>query len=152
MFTLFRHPASLDIIRAPLADAAASLAVIALPIDRFTLAKRRWRGKAADGREFGFELERPLRHGDAFFATDTHVYRIEQTPEPLLKVALGSANQAAATAWQIGNMHCPIQVAADHLLVEDDPILRQVLEREGVAYETTTGVFQPLGGSSGHRH
>jgi urease accessory protein len=152
MFTLFRNSVSLDIIRAPLADVSSALALVALPIDRFTLAKRRWRGKAADGHEFGFDLERPLRHGDAFFATESHVYRIEQAPEPLLKIALGTAPQSAAAAWQIGNMHFPVQVAVDHLLVEDDPILRQVLEREAIAFEPVTGIFQPLGGAAGHRH
>lgn len=152
MFTLFRNSASLEIIRAPLADVSSALAVVALPIDRFTLAKRRWRGKAADGREFGFDLERPLRHGDAFFANETHVYRIEQAQEALLKIPLGTPTQSAAAAWQIGNMHFPVQVTADHLLAEDDPILRQVLEREGFAYEPVTGIFQPLGGGAGHRH
>jgi urease accessory protein len=152
MFTLFRNSASLDIIRAPLVEVPAALALIPLAIDRFTLAKRRWRGKAADGREFGFDLERPLRHSDAFFATETNIYRIDQAPEPLLKIALGTAAHSAAAAWQIGNMHFPVQTAADHLLVEDDPILRQVLEREAIAFEPVTGIFQPLGGAAGHRH
>jgi len=152
MLGLLRPSGSLAIVRAPLADVAASLTVVVLSIDRFTLAKRRWRGKAVDGREFGFDLEKSLRHGEAFFATDTQVYRIEQAAEPLLRIRLQTPAQSATVAWQIGNMHFPVQVEPDHLMVEDDAILRQVLERERIAFEPITGIFQPLSGASAHRH
>jgi urease accessory protein len=152
MFALFRQSDSLELIRGPRANPSPELPAIELAVDRFTLAKRRWRGQAADGREFGFDLERPLRHGEVFFATNTHSYVIAQTSEPVLLVAFTSPSQAAHTAWQIGNMHFPVEVRADSLLVEDDPILRALLEREGIAFTTTRAIFQPVGGAAAHRH
>ena len=35
-------------------------AIVILTADRATLAKRRWRGVAQDGREFGFDLDHVL--------------------------------------------------------------------------------------------
>ena len=51
-------------------DAAAlstypnSLPQIAIAVDRHKLARRRWRGLAQDGQDFGFDLIEPLQHGD----------------------------------------------------------------------------------------
>lgn len=150
MLAVFRSSTSLEIIRGPLREAAAARPAVALTAARFTLAKRRWRGTAADGREFGFDLERPLRHGDIFFQTESQSYVIAQSAEPVLRIELRSPAEAAATAWQIGNMHFPVEVRDDALLIEDDPVLRQMLERGGIAFTTAQAVFQPLGG--GHRH
>ena len=152
MFALFRHADSLELICGRLASPLTDLPAIELIADRFTLAKRRWRGAAADGHEFGFDLERPLRHQDIFFQTDTHRYVIVQAPEDVLRIAFTDPAQAARAAWQVGNMHFPVAVREDCLFVEDDPILRQLLEREGIAFTTAHAVFQPLGGAAGHRH
>ena len=152
MFALFRHSNSLELIRSRLAPPLPDLPPIELIADRFTLAKRRWRGAAADGREFGFDLERPLRHQDIFFQTDTHRYVIVQAPEDVLRIAFTDPAQAARAAWQVGNMHFAVAVSVDCLFVEDDPILRQLLEREGIAFTAARAIFQPLGGAAGHRH
>ena len=61
-----------------------------------TLAKRRWRGTAIDGAEFGFDLVHPLANGDVFAETETAVYRIAQQPEPVLEIPLESDPAAAA--------------------------------------------------------
>ena len=53
----------MEIIRGALPLPATAFAKISIPIDRYTLAKRRWRGVAEDGREFGFDLEAPLADG-----------------------------------------------------------------------------------------
>jgi urease accessory protein len=152
MFALFRNSPALELVRGPLAEPRPGLPRIELAADRFTLAKRRWRGRAADGREFGFDLARPLRHGDIFFQSDEHSYSVVQDAEPVLRISLTARDEAARVAWTIGNLHFPVEVRADCLLVEDDPTLRSVLEREGVAFATTRVIFQPLGGAMGHHH
>ena len=152
MFALFRQSDSLELIRGPLARPWSELPAVALVADRFTLAKRRWRGAAADGHEFGFDLERPLRHNDIFFQTNTHRYVIVQAPEDVLRIAFTDPAQAARAAWSVGNMHFAVAVREDCLFVEDDPILRQLLERGGIAFTAAHAIFQPLGGASGHRH
>ena len=56
-------------------------ASISLPVERRVLAKRRWRGQAMDGTDFGFDLQAPLRHGICFHAEKEKTYVIEQKPE-----------------------------------------------------------------------
>jgi urease accessory protein len=125
--------------------------LIPLPVDRLTLAKRRWRKTAADGHEFGFDLEHPLSDGDFFFQNAHARYRIEQQPEPVLVVPLGpGAAEAARLGWKIGNLHFPIAITAAAILAPDDPAVRQLLEREGIVHRATPAVFRPLQGSHSH--
>ena len=130
-----------------------TLPSVLLPVDRRTLAKTRWRGVADDGREFGFELAHPLAHGATIFQSDTHCYVIEQRPETLLRVAAHTPEEAARVGWMIGNLHFPAQVRDGAIFVEGDPAVRQMLTREGVLFDETEGVFEPLKASGvGHHH
>ena len=140
------------IIRDALPASDKNLPVIELSADRFTIAKRRWRGVAADGHEFGFDLEHPLSHGETFFQSETYRYCIVQSPESVLRLAITSPAHAAVIGWQIGNLHLRIMVEGDFLMAEDDPAVRHMLEREGIAFAATTAVFQPLAGPARHEH
>ena len=152
MFALFRHAASLELIYGPVAEVSPDLALVTLSVDRFTLARYRWRGAAADGREFGFDLKEPLRHGQTFFQTETERYLIDQTPEPVLCIPLQSSSQGARLGWLIGNMHFTVEVRADAMLVEDSATIRALLTREGVMFSASHERFQPFHGAAGHRH
>ena len=113
--------------------------------------KRRWRGIAADGREFGFDLEHALADGDAFLRDGTKLYVIAQEAEPVLEIALGTDSPTAARlGWLIGNLHFQIEVTKDVVRVADDPALRQLFEREHIPFTTANQVLTPLGG--GHHH
>jgi urease accessory protein len=145
----------MEIIRGALPPPTATLEKIPIPIDRYTLAKRRWRGVAHDGAEFGFDLDSPIADGATVFQSDTAVYVIAQKYEPVLEVqssafAAGKAADAARLGWMIGNLHFQIEVAGDVVRVSDDPAVRQLFEREGIAYTTCKRVFHPLSG--GHHH
>ena len=131
-------------------DAAPAVAVVRIPVDRLTLEKRRWRGVAADGREFGFDLERALNDGEAVLVDGTAVYRVAQKPEQVLRAELGDAPHAARLGWLLGNLHFKIAVAEGGAQVLDDPAVRQLLEREHIRFDCVEAVFQPLGG--GHSH
>lgn len=125
-----------------------------LRVERLTLAKRRWRGVAEDGREFGFVLDRPMVDGEAFFATEAAVYVIAQMAEPVLEIQsshFGTRSaDAARLGWLIGNLHFPLAIDGDTIRVADDPALRQLFEREQIPFTPAIAVFQPLAG--GHRH
>lgn len=141
----------MELITAALPHASElPVAAVPIPADRLTLAKRRWRGVAADGREFGFDLERPLADGDAVFATEAAVYRLAQQPEPVLEIALAGAADAARLGWLLGNLHFRIAVAGGAVRAPNDPAIRQLLEREHIHYHEARAVFQPLSG--GHSH
>jgi urease accessory protein len=122
-----------------------------LRADRLTLAKRRWRGVAEDGTEFGFDLIAPLTHGAAFYASDSRLYSIEQKPEPVLEVALIPKLPAVARlGWTIGNLHFPIQVTDAVVRVPDDSALRALFERQGIPFTVAERVFIPFAKAHSH--
>jgi len=105
---------------------------------------------AEDGREFGFDLEKPLTDGAAVFLAES-LYVIAQKYEPVLEVSLASdAPGAAKMGWMIGNLHFPLEVDGSVVRVADDPALRQLFEREHIVFVACKRVFHPLSG--GHRH
>ncbi len=142
----------MEIIREGVLNADETLARVALRVDRLTLRKRRWRGEAADGTEFGFDLAEPLADGDVFFQSAEARYQLQQEPEPVLAITLGAAADAARLGWNIGNLHFQIAVAADTIQVPDDPALRQMLAREGIEHRAVLAVFRPLVGQHTHEH
>ena len=125
---------------------------VELRVDRLTLAKRRWRSSAADGREFGFDLEQPIGDGVLFFESDSAVYAIAQQAEDLYEIAPGDAAHAARIGWMIGNLHFPIAIEEGSLLAPADPAVLQLLEREHVRFTPMRKVFHPVKTAGGHRH
>jgi urease accessory protein len=146
---------ALQLVHQSLVECDPARPRISIPVDRLLLAKRRWRGVAHDGAEFGFDLESAITDGAAVFQSDTAVYVIAQKYEPVLEVqssafAAGKAADAARLGWMIGNLHFQIEIAGDVVRVSDDPAVRQLFEREGIAYVACKRVFHPLSG--GHHH
>jgi urease accessory protein len=134
----------MQLISVPLAAPDSSLPEIALRADRQTLAKRLWRGLAEDQTEFGFELDKPLRDGDAFWQAPTARYVVRQHPEPVVEISLEVAPSAAAgIGWAIGNLHLELAAEATRLLAPDEPAVRQLLDRLKVPFTATTAVFRP---------
>ena len=135
----------MTLIQAP--DVAPDLALPAITLltDRRTLAKRLWRGVAADGAEFGFHLSRPLHPGDTFHQTPTTRYVIEQEPESVLEIPLAGlpASAVAGIGWAVGNLHLEFSSEATRLLTPDEPAARQLLARIQIAYTPTSAVFRP---------
>ncbi len=143
------HP--VNIISQALAAWNEDAGRIPLPVDRLTLAKRRWRGTAEDGTEFGFDLTAPLANGAVFHATDTAIYVLAQKPEPVLEVALiPRPAPVARLGWAVGNLHFPIEVTDEVIRVPDDPALRQLFEREKIPFVACERVFVPF--AKAHRH
>jgi urease accessory protein len=147
----------MTIIRQPLGNSAAQLKPVRLAVERITLAKRRWRGVAEDGAEFGFDLERPIADGAAFHQTSTTVYVIAQKYEPVLELrsadcGLRSGSDAARVGWLIGNLHFQIEVLEDVIRVVDDSAVRQMFEREGIQFTPCKRVFHPISGGHSHGH
>jgi urease accessory protein len=123
-----------------------------VPVTRSTLAKRRWRGVAEDGREFGFDLDEPLSHGDHFYAEGDRHYVADQEPEEVLEIPVTTLEQAACIAWSLGNLHFPIQILPEAVRVAEDPAVLQLLAREHITFRRVTCVFLPLSAASHHHH
>lgn len=134
----------LALIHAPVAEPNPALVEVVLRVERLTIAKRIWRGKAEDGAEFGFELQSPLRDGATVFQTDGARYVVRQNPEPVVEVTLEMApSAAAAIGWAVGNLHLELSAEPHRLLAPDEPAVRALFDRIKVPFVQTTAVFRP---------
>jgi urease accessory protein len=145
----------MQLIQGGIATSNPNLQRVELRTERATLAKRRWRGTAEDGIEFGFDLHHPLEDGAVFFETESAAYVIAQKAEPVLELRVSdfgfqNATDAARVGWLIGNLHFALEIAGEKIRVADDPALRQLFEREHWKYEACEAVFHPMSG--GHHH
>ena len=117
---------------------------VTLVAERRQFLKRRWRGIAEDGTEFGFDLENRLIDGGVIFHQNGLDYVVRQLPETVFEITFSSADQAALVAWKTGNLHLPAQILDGCIRVLHDDAMRQLLEREGWPYTEPEVLFNPM--------
>lgn len=117
---------------------------VGLLVERRLFLKRRWRCEAADGTEFGFDLETRLKHGCVIHQTETADYVVWQQPEQVYQIRPASADEAALMGWKIGNLHLGVQVVEGGIRITHDVAVLQLFEREGWSFEEVSTVFNPL--------
>ena len=117
---------------------------VTLWAERRLFLKRRWRGAAEDGLEFGFDLESRLSDGGVILQTEAADYVVRQIPEPVVVIELTGMDEAALAGWKIGNLHLPVEIKAGEIRVVHDAAILQLLEREGWPWREETVVFNPL--------
>ncbi|SFR34262.1 urease accessory protein UreE [Litoreibacter janthinus] len=88
-----------------------------------------------------------LDDGDALELENDHLVEIVAATESLLSV---SGSNLAQLAWHIGNRHTPCQVETDRILIQNDPVIRHMLEHLDAQIEDVTAAFTPEGGAYGH--
>lgn len=128
---------------APASQRAADQQILLLAERRLFL-KRRWRGVAQNGLEFGFDLDERLTDGCVIHSTADKDYVIRQLPETVYEIPFSDAGAAALAGWKIGNLHMPVEVRADCLRALHDPAVGALLAREGWAFREVTVLFNPL--------
>jgi urease accessory protein len=117
---------------------------IKLMAERRLFLKRRWRGSAEDGTEFGFDLEDRLISGCVIHQTADVDYVICQEPEHVFEIPFESSQQAALVGWKIGNLHFPVEITPTSVRTPNDPAIRQLIEREGWTLNEVNVLFNPL--------
>lgn len=117
---------------------------IVLSAERRKFLKRRWRGVAEDGMEFGFDLESRLVDGCVIFQAGGVDYIVRQLQEKVFEVAFESPSHAALVGWKVGNLHLPAQVMEGSLRVLHDDAMAQLLTREGWKFSEPEVLFSPL--------
>ncbi|MFT3991363.1 MAG: hypothetical protein QM680_08120 [Luteolibacter sp.] len=117
---------------------------ITLAAERRQFLKRRWRGLAADGTEFGFDLESRLVDGGVIFHENGKDYIVRQFPEVVFEIPLTSPGQAALVAWKSGNLHMPAQIFPHCIRILHDDAMKQLLEREGWEFTEPEVIFTPM--------
>ena len=134
----------MPLVEHAIAESGEELQELTIAGDRDTLTRRRWRGSAIDGTDFAFALTDPVQHGSVIYEGQGKRYRIRQLPEPVLVVPLPQEPLLAAkTAWFFGNMHLPIELRSQELLVAEEPTLRDRITAAGMTWTAREDVFQP---------
>lgn len=102
-----------------------------------------------DGTRFLVDLAQTtsVNVGDAFVLTDGRKIGVKPAAEPLLKI---TGEALTRLAWHIGNRHTPCQIEADHLLIQSDHVMRDMLSKLGAQIDEVMAPFTPEGGAYGH--
>ena len=120
--------------------------------------KSRFEATDSSGRALGVFLARGsvVRGGDVLVAEDGSLVRVLAAPQPVLRVAPcpqhGSASDLPRAAYHLGNRHVPLEVRADHLQLEPDPVLAEMLRSMHLIVSELQAPFEPEAGAyaSGH--
>lgn len=127
---------------------------LTLPYD--ARCKSRLAATLDNGEEVALVLPRGtvLADGDVLVADDGGLVRIVAAAEAVLLVRAANTLTLTRAAYHLGNRHTPVEVGADYLKLEADPVLEDMLRRLGAAVERATLPFQPEAGAygGGHRH
>jgi urease accessory protein len=120
--------------------------------------KSRFDATDSAGRTLGVFLPRGtvVRGGDVLVAEDGSLVRVQAAPQPVLVIRAcaehGSPFDLTRAAYHLGNRHVAIELQPDHLKIEPDHVLAEMLRRMHlIVSEAQTG-FEPEGGAyeSGH--
>jgi urease accessory protein len=124
--------------------------------------KSRFDATDSQGRQLGIFLPRGtvVRGGDMLVAEDGSLIRVIAAPQPVLRItpcsAHGSAFDLVRAAYHLGNRHVPIELKPDHLKIEPDHVLADLLSAMHLMVASATEGFEPESGAylmtGHHRH
>jgi urease accessory protein len=126
--------------------------------------KSRFDAIDSTGRSLGIFLPRGtlVRGGDVLVAEDGSMIRMVAAPQPVLLITPcaqhGSPFDLTRAAYHLGNRHVQIELAPDHLQIEPDHVLADMLRAMHLTVVETVAAFEPEGGAyaagghGGHNH
>jgi urease accessory protein len=124
--------------------------------------KSRFDATDSAGRALGIFLPRGsvVRGGDVLVGEDGSLIRVLAAPQAVLRVSAcpehGGPADLPRAAYHLGNRHVPLEVKADHLQLEPDPVLAKMLRAMHLIVREVDAPFEPEGGayvaSHGHDH
>ena len=130
-------------------------------LDWDTRQKSRFDATDSAGRHLGVFLPRGsvVRGGDVLLAEDGSLVRVLAAPQPVLRVTAcaqhGTALDLPRAAYHLGNRHVALEVHADHLQLEPDPVLADMLRAMHLIVNALQAPFEPEGGAyaaTAHAH
>jgi urease accessory protein len=117
------------------------------------------------GRQLGVFLPRGtlVRGGDVLLAEDGSMTRVLAAPQAVLRITAcashGTVFDLTRAAYHLGNRHVPIELKPDHLKIEPDHVLADMLRAMHLIVNEVEEAFEPEGGaystgghSPGHEH
>jgi len=95
-----------------------------------------------------------MRGGDILVDENGKFIKVVAADEQLLRVTAKNTFDLIRAAYHLGNRHIPIEVHADYLQLEFDPVLRDMLNNLGVMVTEELYPFEPEHGAygGGHKH
>jgi urease accessory protein len=124
-------------------------------------SKSRFDATDSQGRTLGVFLPRGtvVRGGDALLAEDGSLIVVKAAPQPVLVVrhctAHGTPFDLLRAAYHLGNRHVQLELQPDHLKLEPDHVLADMLRNMHLIVSEETSAFEPESGayaSGGHAH
>ena len=105
------------------------------------------------GRHLGVFLPRGtlVRGGDVLVAEDGSMVRVLAAPQAVLRITActshGSPFDLTRAAYHLGNRHVPIELKPDHLKIEPDHVLADLLRAMHLIVNAVDEAFEPEGGA-----
>jgi urease accessory protein len=104
-----------------------------------------------------------VRGGDVLVAEDGSLVRVVAAPQPVLKITHcgdhGTPFDLLRAAYHLGNRHVAIELKPDHLKIEPDHVLADMLRGMHLIVQEVAEPFEPEGGAyaqghaaHGHKH
>jgi urease accessory protein len=97
-----------------------------------------------------------VRGGDVLVADDGSLVRVAAAPQTLLRISTcpqhGTPFDLTRAAYHLGNRHVPIELKPDHLKIEPDTVLADMLRSMHLIVNTVDEAFEPEGGAYGAHH
>jgi urease accessory protein len=123
--------------------------------------KSRFEATDSQGRQIGVFLPRGtlVRGGDVLIADDGSLVRVLAAPQPVLVVRHcaehGTPFDLLRAAYHLGNRHVALELQPDHLKLEPDHVLADMLRQQHLIVTEAREAFEPEGGAygaAGHGH
>jgi urease accessory protein len=130
-------------------------------LDWDTRCKSRFDATDSAGRHLGVFLPRGqvVRGGDVLVAEDGSLVRVDAASQPVLVVRAcaehGSPFDLLRAAYHLGNRHVQLELKPDHLKLEPDHVLADMLRAMHLIVREEQAAFEPEAGAysaSGHVH
>ncbi|MEO8388660.1 MAG: urease accessory protein UreE [Polaromonas sp.] len=100
-----------------------------------------------------------VRGGDVLVAEDGSMVKVVAAPQTVLRITAcpthGSPFDLTRAAYHLGNRHVPIELKPDHLKIEPDHVLADMLRAMHLIVNEVKEAFEPEGGAysaGGHSH
>lgn len=133
-----------------------------LTLDWDQRQKSRFDGTDSQGRRIGVFLPRGtvVRGGDVLVTQDGSLLKVVAAPQAVLRItpcqAHGSLFDLIRAAYHLGNRHVPIELKPDHLKIEPDHVLADMLRQMHLIVKEAMEPFEPESGAygehGGHGH
>ena len=117
--------------------------------------KSRFDTTDSESRAIGVFLPRgtAVRGGDVLVLEDGSLVRVIAAKQPVLVITHctehGSPFDLTRAAYHLGNRHVPIELKPDHLKIEPDHVLAEMLRSMHLIVRETEEAFEPEGGAYG---